>query len=80
MLEEILFLLVAFSLFMIIFSKIIRRSDSNYISVLIFQAIGIAICFIEIKIRVHANSFFMLIRYLFSIILPVAIIMLEKKE
>jgi len=78
-LEEILFLLVAFSLFMIIFSKIIRRSDSNYISVLIFQAIGIAICFIEIKIRVHANSFFMLIRYLFSIILPVAIIMLEKK-
>ena len=79
MLEEILFLLIAFSLFMIIFSKIIRRSDSNYIALLIFQAIGISICFIEIKIGIHANIFFTVIRYLFSIVLPAVIILLEIK-
>jgi tetratricopeptide (TPR) repeat protein len=78
-LEEILFLLIAFSLFMIIFSKIIRRSDSNYIAILVFQAIGIAICFIEVKIGIHANAFFTIIRYLFSVVLPIAIIVLEFK-
>ena len=79
MLEEILFLLVAFSLFMIIFSKIIRWNDSNYGAILVVQAIGIAICFIEIKIRIHANWLFTILRYLFSIILPIAIIILEFK-
>lgn len=79
MLEEILFLLVAFSLFMIIFSKIIRRSDSNYIALLVLESIGIAICFIEVKIGIHANAFFTILRYLLSVILPVAIIVLEIK-
>ena len=79
MLEEILFILVAFVLFMIIFSKIIRHNDYNYIAVLVLQAIGITICFLEIKIGVHSNFFFTLVRYLLSIVLPVAIIMLEIK-
>lgn len=79
MLEEILFILIAFVLFMIIFSKIIRYNDYNYIPVLIAQAIGIAICFFEIKIEIHANFFFTLLRYLISIILPTTIIFLELK-
>lgn len=79
MLEEILFILVAFVLFMLIFSKIIRHNDYNYIAILVIQAIGIAICFIEIKIGIHANFFFTLLRYLMSIVLPVAIIFLEIK-
>jgi hypothetical protein len=64
---------------MIIFSKIIRRSDSNYIVLLVIQAIGIAICFIEVKIGVHANWIFTIIRYLLSIVLPLAIIFCEIK-
>ena len=79
LLEEVLFLLVAFALFMFMFSKIIRRNDSNYIILLVFQAIGIAICFFEIKLRISANFFFKFIRYLFSIVLPVVIILLEVK-
>lgn len=79
MLEEILFILVAFVLFMIIFSKIIRHNDYNYIALLILQSIGIAICFIEIKIGIHSNFFFTLLRYLLSIILPIVIIYLESK-
>ena len=79
MLEEILFILIAFALFMIIFSKIIRRNDYNYIAILVIQAIGIAICFIEIKIGIHANFLFTLLRYLMAIVLPVLIIFLEFK-
>lgn len=79
MLEEIVFILIAFVLFMLIFSKIIRHNDYNYIALLIIQAIGIAICFIEIKIGVHSNFFFTLLRYLMSVILPAVIIFLETK-
>ena len=80
MLEEILFLLVSFSLFIIIFSKIIRHNDSNYIALLVLEAIGIAICFFEIRLRISANLFFKLICYIFSIILPLLVIILEIKE
>ena len=79
MLEEILFILIAFVLFMLIFSKVIRHNDYNYIPILIIQAIGIAICFIEIKIEIRANVLLTLIRYLISIILPTLIIFLEIK-
>lgn len=79
MLEEILFILIAFVLFMIIFSKIIRHNDYNYIAISIIQALGVAICFIEIKIGIHANVFFTLVRYLSSVILPTVVIFLELK-
>ena len=79
MLEEILFILIAFVLFMMIFSKIIRHNDYNYIAILIVQAIGIAICFFEVKLGIHSNVLFTLLRYLLSIILPTVIIFLEIK-
>ena len=75
--EKILFNLVAFSLFIIIFFKIIRKNDTNYIVLLVLQAIGITISFIEISIGVDANLVFKTFRYLLSIFLPVVIIIIE---
>ncbi|MGN1298962.1 MAG: tetratricopeptide repeat protein [Candidatus Scatovivens sp.] len=75
--EKIIFNLLAFSLFIIIFSKIIRKNDTNYISLLILQSIGICIDFTEIKFSIKENLFLILVRYLLSIILPVLIIILE---
>lgn len=75
--EKIVFNLIAFSLFIIIFFKIIRRNDTNYISLLVLQAIGITISFIEISLGIDANLLFKTIRYVLSIFLPVAIIILE---
>ena len=80
MLELIIFNLVAFSLFIIIFFKIIRKNDTNYISVLVLGAIGISISFVEIRIGIEANGFFKSLRYLLSIILPVLIILIELKN
>ena len=46
MLERIIFNILAFSLFTIIFFKMIRKNDTNYIAILILEALGIAIGFI----------------------------------
>ena len=79
LLEKIIFNLLAFSLFIIIFFKIIRKNDTNYISLLILQALGITISFIEISIAMDANLLFKTIRYVLSILLPVFIIIMELK-
>ena len=77
LLEKVIFNLLAFSLFIIIFFKIIRRNDTNYIFLLALQAIGITISFFEISIGIDANLLFKTIRYMLSILLPVAIIIME---
>lgn len=75
--EKIIFNLIAFSLFIIIFFKIIRKNDTNYISLLVLQALGITISFIEISLGIDANLVFKTIRYILSIFFPIAIIILE---
>lgn len=80
MLEKILFNLVAFSLFIIIFSKIIKKNDTNYIGVLLLQAIGISISFFEIRLGIEGNAYFKFLRYILSIILPLSIVLLELKK
>ena len=79
MIEKLIFELLAFSLFIIIFFKIIRKNDTNYISVLILQAIGIAISFIEIKLSIWECLPLEILRYMLSIIIPVIIIIIEIK-
>jgi len=80
LLEKVLFNLMAFSLFIIIFFKIIRKNDTNYIGVLVIEAIGVSISFVELSLGLDANAFFKSLRYLLSIILPLAIIFLEIKN
>lgn len=77
MVEKILFNMIAFSLFIIIFSKIIRRNDTNYISLLVLEAIGIAICFFEIMLDLHSGIIVKIIRWTLSIVIPGLVIILE---
>ena len=79
MFEKLLFNLIAFSLFIIIFFKIIRKNDTNYIALLIIQAFGIAISFIEIRLGIVESILWRSLRYLFSVILPFLISILEVK-
>ena len=46
--SKILFNLLAVALFVIIFFKMIKKNDTTYVSILIAEAIGIGINFIEI--------------------------------
>lgn len=79
MLEKVLFDLIAVALFIVILIKVISKNDSNYIIILILEAVGILTSFVEIKLKMSANIFFKCIRYFFSIIIPVLIIFMELK-
>lgn len=78
LIEKILFNILAFSLFIIVFSKLIRKNDTNYVVILIIEAIGIALNFLELLCGGFLeNIIFKSIMYLFSIIIPIVLILLE---
>lgn len=80
MLERLIFILLSFFLFIIIFFKIIKKNDTNYIFILLMQAIGIAICFIEIKLSITKNIILVIARYILSIIIPMFIVIIEAND
>ena len=77
MFEKLIFNLLAFSLFIIVFFKIIRKNDTNYMSILCLQALGIAISFIEIKKGIIENIPVEVLRYCLSVFIPVIVLILE---
>lgn len=79
LIEKIIFNVLAFSLFIIMFFKMIKKNDANYVIVLCLQALGIAINFIELIFTMQINIFVRILMYIISVILPIVIIILEKR-
>ena len=77
--EKIIFNLLAFSLFVIMFFKMMRKNDTNYVAILVLQAIGILISFISILFKVNLNALILILVYILSVILPFIILILEKR-
>lgn len=77
--ERLIFNVVAFALFTIIFLKMIHKNDTNYIYILVLQALGILIGFIGLIFRISLPIAIILFTYVTSIIIPIAIIMFEMK-
>ena len=78
LIEKFIFNILAISLFTIIFSKLIRKNDTNYVAILILEAIGIVLNFLELLIGgFFGNAFSKVIMYLFSVIIPVVLIVYE---
>ena len=80
MVERIIFNILAFVLFLVIFYKMIYRNDTNYIYSLAMQAIGFAIGFIGLIFNFKLPIVLLIISYLFSVIIPILIILLERKN
>ena len=78
MLERIIFNILSFSLFILIFSKLIRKNDTAYVVPISLEALGIAIGLIEILLGKYLGTFIRVITYILAILLPLAIIILEK--
>ena len=78
MLEKTIFTLVAFSLVIVIFFKIVRKNDFNYGYAVALQIIGIIIGFIQMRLGSSIDGLFF-IRYFLSIVIPVIIIIIELK-
>ena len=78
LIEKFLFNILAFSLFSIIFGKLIKKNDTNYVFILVLEAIGIALNFIELLIgKIFASITAKVIMYLFAIALPIIVIVIE---
>lgn len=78
--EQLIFTVISFALFVFIFFKMIKNNDTTYIVFLILEAIGIAFNFIEVLFTIKLNIFLKILMYLFSIILPIFIMILEKRN
>ena len=79
MFERILFNIVALALFLFLFFRMIQKNDTNYLYILALQALGIAISFICLIIRIEIPLILLILTYILSIILPIIIILIERK-
>ena len=78
LIEKFIFNILAFSLFIIIFSKLIRKNDTNYVFILVIEAIGIALNFLELLVGgIFASEFAKILMYVMSIIFPGIVIFIE---
>ena len=75
--EKIIFSILAFYLFIVMFFKMIKKIDSAYIAILVIQALGIAISFVEIIFRLNYNIFIKILAYILSIVIPIIIMYME---
>ena len=81
MIEKIIVTLVSFILFVYVFLfKMIKKNDTNYLIILGIQAFGILVNFIQIIFGILKTSFFYGIIYVFSIIIPILVFLLEYKN
>ena len=78
--EQLIFAIIAFALFIYMFYKMIKENETSYVILLILQAFGILLNFIEIISKVQLNLVLSIIKYALAILLPVVIIVLEKNR
>ena len=78
--EPLIFTVVSFAIFVYMFFRMIRNNDTTYVVILVLEFIGIALNFAEALFRVKLNMIFIILKYILSILLPVSIIILEKKN
>ena len=77
--EQIIFIIIAFAIFVYMFFRMMRNSDISYVVVLIIEAIGIALNFLEVLFNIKLNIVFLILKYTLSIIIPILVIILEKQ-
>ncbi len=78
--EELIFAIISFALFIFMFYKMIKKNDTSYLTIIILQALGIALNFFEAIFKVKINIIFMIIKYILAIFIPLVVIYLEKRN
>ena len=78
LIEQLIFTVISFAIFVLLFFKMIRNNDTSYVIVLVLEAIGIALNFLEVLFGIKLNMIFIILKYILSILLPIFIIKLLK--
>ena len=76
--EQLIFAIIAFALFIYMFYKIIKKNDTSYIIIIVLQAIGITLNFFEVLFKTKLNFAFIVIKYIIGVLIPIIIIILER--
>ena len=77
--EQLMFIIIAFVLFVYIFYKLIKENNTTYVPILAIQALGIGIKFVDVCIgKKTINVISIIITYILSIIIPIFIITMKK--
>ena len=79
LIEQLLFIFISFAIFVYMFFRMIKRNDTSYVAVLVIEAMGIALNFLEVLFDVKLNTLFIIIKYVLAVLLPIIIIILEKQ-
>lgn len=77
MLEKLIFNVLAFTLFILIFFKLVKKNDTSYVYLLVFEFIGMVFNFIELSIGRTFGVLSKIIMYILSVAIPIIIIWLE---
>ena len=77
-LEQLVFIVIALTIFVYMFFRMIKNNDTTYIGILVLEAIGIGISFLEVLFNIKINIYIVVLKYIFSVIIPISIILLEK--
>ena len=81
MIEKIIISLICFLFFVYVFIfKMIKKNDTSYLYILVLQALGIMLNFIQILFNILNGIIFKIFIYLFCIIIPALIFVLESKN
>ena len=77
--EQLIFIILAFALFVYMFYQLIKKNDTKYVPILAIQALGIAIDFIQLYFtKEDLNLLVKIIIYTLSILTPIIILIFEK--
>ncbi len=78
--EQLIFTIIALAIFVYMFFRMIKNNDTTYIAILILEALGIFLNFVEVLFGKKINSLLVIIKYVLAILLPIGIIVLEKQD
>ena len=78
--EQLIFTIIALAIFVYMFFRMIKNNDTTYIAILILEALGIFLNFVEVLFGKKINSLLVIIKYILAILLPIGIIVLEKQD
>ena len=79
LIEQLIFIIIAFALFVYMFYQLIKKNDTGYVPILAVQALGIAIDFIQLYFGENGMGLSTrIIIFTLSIFIPIIVIVLEK--
>ena len=64
MIEQFIFIAISFAIFVYMFFRMIQNNDTTYVVILVLEAIGIALNFVEVLFGIKLNMLFILLKYL----------------